>query len=410
MEEWQSAMKNFETAHGGITAPRGFRACGVQAGIKERGLDLALVVSDRPAVIAGTFTTNRVEAAPVKVSRSRMSGGIARAVVANSGCANACTGAEGLEDARRMALKVSNGLGVAEETVFVCSTGCIGTRLPMDRIEPAIGEAVKALSEEGADSAARAIMTTDTVDKQVAVKFSVEGRPVHIGGMAKGAGMIEPNMATLLGFLATDAAVDCGALRRCLSSAVAASFNRITVDGDQSTNDTVLFMANGVAGNAALDEKHSDWPVFNSAVGYVTEKLAMKIVRDGEGASKLVHVTVRGARTPEDAEKAARAVCRSLLVRTSWHGGDPNWGRVIAAVGCSGAEVREDLVEIRYDDTVAVRNGVAVEEMRLDALKRVLSGDSFSVCVDLHRGDGSFGILTCDCSEEYVRINSEYAT
>jgi glutamate N-acetyltransferase/amino-acid N-acetyltransferase len=253
-------------------------------------------------------------------------------------------------------------------------------------------------------------MTTDTVDKQVAVEFRIDDRTARLGGMAKGAGMIAPNMATMLGFLTTDAAVEPSALQACLSQAVAQSFNRITVDGDMSTNDTVLLMANGAAGNRPLNPAHPDWCVFAEAVNEVTKELALKIVKDGEGATKFVTINVSGAASDEDARKAARAIGNSLLVKTSWFGGDPNWGRVIDAAGYSGAEVAEDRVEIRYDGICAVLNGQKAPEFALKDLERILQQKTFTIDVDLHLGKGTDTVYTCDCSYDYVKINSEYMT
>lgn len=403
-------MNDFVAIDGGVTAPKGFTASGVHAGIKGSKPDLALIVSAQTATVAGTFTTNRIQGAPVKVCRERLTGKKARAIVVNSGNANACTGRQGLADAERMGLIAAQQLGIDEKMVFVCSTGTIGVPMPMDKIEAGINMAASALSDDGGDSAARAIITTDTVDKQVALEISIDGIPVRLGGMAKGAGMIEPNMATMMAFLTTDAAVEQEALQDCLSSAVADSFNRISVDGDQSTNDTVLFMANGAAGNSPLDEKHAEWNVFTRAVDELTKQLAARIVRDGEGATKFVTVTVSGAASLEDARKAARAIANSLLVKTSWYGGDPNWGRIMSALGYSGADVKENLVEISYDGVCAVRNGLAAIETSRKDLEKVLGQTSFSVNIELNLGDETDTVYTCDCSEEYVRINSKYTT
>jgi glutamate N-acetyltransferase / amino-acid N-acetyltransferase len=405
-------MSSIKTIDGGVTAPMGFSASGVHAGIKGKGTkpDIALIVSAKPAAIAATFTTNKVQGAHVKLCKQHLAGRKARAIVVNSGCANACTGPRGLADAEQMARIVAEEIGADDQHIFVCSTGTIGISLPMDKIETGIIMAVKALSGTGGAIAAKAIMTTDTVDKQAAVEFTVDSRTVRVGGMAKGAGMIEPNMATMLAFLTTDAAVEPTALQKCLSTAVAQSFNRVTVDGDQSCNDTVLLMANGAAGNRPLNEKHPDWESFAKAVNDVTRELAIKIARDGEGATKFVTVVVAGAATDVDAKKAIRAVANSLLVKTSWFGGDPNWGRVIDAVGYSGAEMKEELVDISYDDLFAVKGGMANPETSIKDLEKVLAKKSFTLNIDLHLGKGSDTVYTCDCSEEYVRINSEYMT
>jgi glutamate N-acetyltransferase/amino-acid N-acetyltransferase len=403
-------MMDLKRVEGGVTAPARFVASGVSAGIKGPNLDLALVVSQRDAAVAGTFTRNRIQGAHIALCRDRVAHGSARAIVVNSGNANACNGPQGATDAARMAEATAGALGVDASAVLVCSTGTIGIAMPMERIEPGIDEAVKQLAPDGGAAAARAIMTTDTVPKEAAVEFVVEGRPVRVGGIAKGAGMIEPNMATMLAFLTTDAAVMPEALQRCLSEAVEDSFNRISVDGDQSCNDTVLLMANGAAGNAPLHERHPAWDVFRAAVHTVARTLAFKIVQDGEGATRFVTVEVRGAATGQDARLAARAIANSLLVKTSWFGGDPNWGRVIDAVGYSGAAIDPDRVAIWYDDVCAAEGGCRCRTFDIKALEAVLARPEFSVRVNLNMGDATDTVYTCDCSEAYVRINSEYMT
>jgi len=309
-----------------------------------------------------------------------------------------------------MAELTAKALGISPATVFVCSTGCIGLPMPMEKIAGGIDLAAAALSPAGGPLAARAIMTTDLVEKQAAIEFTIDGRTVRLGGMAKGSGMIEPNMATMLAFLTTDAAVERVALQRCLSEAVAGSFNRITVDGDQSCNDTVLLLANGGAGNKPLGPRHAGWKTFCAAVGHLTGDLARRIVMDGEGATKFVTVIVRGGRSDADARKATRAVANSLLVKTSWFGGDPNWGRIIDAVGYSGAAIVEEKTDIRFDRLFAVRNGRRAPGVELKDLEKVYARKSFTIEIDLHLGRGCDMVHTCDCSHEYVRINSEYMT
>jgi glutamate N-acetyltransferase/amino-acid N-acetyltransferase len=386
----------------------------VASGIKHKGKpDLALLVSDLPATAAGTLTRNRIQGVTVQLCRERLaSGGKATAVVVNSGNANACTGPRGMEDARRMGRAVATALGVDQNTVLVCSTGVIGVALPVEKIEAAVPGLVGALGggAEGGAAAARAIMTTDTVPKEAAEELVVDDRTVRIGGMAKGAGMIEPDMATMLAFLTTDAAVEREALQEALSAAVNASFNRITVDGDQSCNDTVLLMANGAAGNRPLNRDHAAWSDFCSALNRVALDLARMIVKDGEGATKFVTVQVRGARCDGDAECAARRIANSLLVKTSWFGEDPNWGRVIDAVGHAYVEIEPDRIDILYDDLPAVRNGMAAPGVPLAELEAVLRRPAFTVTVDLHMGEGAATVYTCDCSVEYVKINSDYTS
>jgi glutamate N-acetyltransferase/amino-acid N-acetyltransferase len=403
-------MKRVKFIKGGVTAPAGFRATGVPARIKGDRGDISMVVSDVPAHVAGTFTTNRILGSHVKLCKARLKAGkVFRAVVVNSGNANACTGPQGLRDAAAMARLTAAELGVPAGQVLVCSTGTIGIPMPMDRVEAGIRLAAGKLSPTGGAAAARSIMTTDTVPKEVAVEIRIDGRRVRIGGMAKGAGMIEPNMATLLGFVTTDAAVDPSALRLALRAAVDRSFNCITVDGDQSPNDTVLAFANGQAGNRPLDPRHPGWAVFTQALHAVTLALALKIVEDGEGATKHVTVTVQGARSEADARLASRAIANSLLVKTSWFGRDPNWGRVIDAVGYSGAAVKEGRVDIWYDAVQAVKSGMATRGA-LQKLEQILRKDRFEIRVDLHLGKGASTVYTCDCSLDYVKINAEYMT
>ncbi len=404
-------MKTFELVEGGVTAPCGFRACGVAAGIKyQNRKDLALLVADGPAAVAAVYTTNKVAAAPVQVDRERTRGGVAQAVVVNSGCANACTGATGLANAVEMARLTAEALGVEERLVLVCSTGVIGVNLPMERIAAGVRAASAALSRTGGHDAACAIMTTDTVDKQVAVELEIDGKTVYIGGMCKGSGMIEPNMATMLGFLTTDAAVHPKALDQALRESVELSFNRVVVDGDRSTNDTVILLANGAAGNQTLTPYHPQWQYFVDALTRVCLELGKKMVLDGEGATKFVTVRVKGARTREDAQKAARAVSKSALVKTSWFGIDPNWGRVIAAVGYSGAEVDDQRAQIYYGEICAYDQGRVADKEQLKDMQDVMRKRAFDVTVNLNLGDGDDTVYTCDFSYDYVKINAEYTT
>ena len=401
--------KRFTVTAGGITSPRGFRAAGVAAGIKGDKRDMALLVSDTPAVIAGVFTTNRVAAAPVQLCRERLAARQARAIIVNSGNANACTGTDGMRNARRMTKLTAELLQLEEPAVFVCSTGTIGLPLPMDKIEAGIRLAVKTLSPTGGADAATAIMTTDTKPKQIAAEVEIDGKLVTLGGMAKGAGMIHPNMATLLVFLTTDAAVEAAALQDCLAAAVDKSFNRISVDGDRSTNDTALFLANGAARNTPLDRRHPRWKAFCAAVNALTGELARQIVKDGEGATKLVTVTVRGAPGRRAAEKVARSVANSLLVKTSWFGADPNWGRVICAVGYAGVPVEPDRIDIAYNGLLAVRGGQSVG-LAPETLHAIIAKPEFGIAIDLNLGHSTYSMTTCDCSDAYVHINASYMT
>ena len=328
---------------GGVTSPAGFKAAAVRAGIKEsrKRDDLSLIVSDLPATVAGTFTSNRVKAPPVKLCERNLIWGQAQAIIINAGCANACTGEQGFQDAERMADLTASTLNIGKNLVFVCSTGTIGIPLPMNKIESALPGLAQALSSAGGAAVAEAILTTDLVKKEVAVTVTLDGKRVTIAGITKGSGMIAPNMATMLAFITTDAAVDQRSLQDCLRHAVDHSFNRIIVDGDESTNDTVLMLANGMAGNELLHKKHREWKKFCHAVDTVTRELALKIVKDGEGATKFVTVTVAGAASRHDARTVARAIAKSPLVKTAWNGGDPNWGRILAPLGIPAPGLRK---------------------------------------------------------------------
>jgi len=403
---------DFKIVAGTITTPKGFKAATLRAGIKEsrKRDDMALIVSDTPAAVAGTFTTNRVKAAPVKLCERHLIWGQGTAILVNAGCANACTGDQGHADAERMADLTAQHLGIGKSNVFICSTGTIGIPLPMPKIEAALPHLVKALSPDAGAKVATAILTTDLVEKQVAVQLTVDGKTVTVAGVAKGSGMIAPNMATMLAFITTDASVDQRSLQLSLAHAVDHGFNCIVVDGDESTNDTVLMFANGVAGNDLLDKKHHDWRKFRHALDYVVRQLALAIVRDGEGATKFVTVNVTGAASPHDARLAARAIAKSPLVKTAWNGGDPNWGRIMAAVGYSGARLDDSRVDITFDDLPAVKAGKAVTEVPLKDLAAVYARKEFAIQVNLHMGKSGHTVYTCDFSREYVTINAEYMT
>ena len=398
---------------GGVCSAKGFRAAGVAAEIKYRGRnDVALIAADAPCAAAAVFTTNKVAAAPVLLSREVARRGRAQAILANSGCANACTGRRGLADARRSAREAARELGIPPESVFVASTGVIGRPLPMDRLLVGVKAAKAALGSTGAHglAAEKAVMTTDTKPKQACVATNIGGKKVVVGGMCKGSGMIEPNMATMLGFITTDADVSPAMLRRALGLAVAKSFNRVVVDGDESTNDSVFLMASGMAGNAQITRGGKDFDAFRAALEAVCVSLAKQMAADGEGATRFVTVTVRGARSEKDAARAARAVAKSPLAKTSWFCRDPNWGRVLAAVGYSGADVCDMKAEVFYDRVWAFRRGRGADERQLAKLAKVLSRPSFEVVVDLHLGNGESSIYTCDFSLDYVHINADYTT
>jgi len=385
--------------------PKGFKCAGIAAGIKPANVkDMALILSEGPATSAGVFTTNQVCAAPVKVCRAHLTHGIARAIIMNSGVANACTGAEGMALAKEMCVETAKAVGCLPEDIFVCSTGKIGPQLPLDKIVPGIAKLVETASPENIQETAEAMMTTDTRPKVSAVELKMAGQTVKIVGFAKGAGMIEPNMATMLSYITTDAAVEQPALQALLKKAVDKSFNRISVDGDQSTNDTVLALANGASGMEALKASSEDWPAFVEAFETVCFELAMMIVHDGEGADKFVTVNVINAASEEDADFAARSVANSMLNKTAWAGSYPDWGRIMDAVGYSRAKVVEELVDIFYDDTQAVSHGCR-SGIPLEDLIKVVSKSDFAITINLHIGEGAATVYTCNCTEEYVRIN-----
>lgn len=390
---------------GNVTSAKGFLSSGIHAGLKAgREKDMALLVSTCPADAAGAFTTNQVKAGPVRVSQQHLKNGKVRAIIINSGNANACTGVRGIADAKRMTVATATALRCKPQEVLVCSTGRIGVPLPIRKVLRGIRNCARILKPGRGSVAARAIMTSDTVRKEGAVRLSLGGRRVVIGAMAKGAGMIHPNMATMLCVVTTDAAVDRATLARVTSEAVEQSFNRISVDGDMSTNDTVLVLANGAAGNRPLKSYDADMGKFAAALKMVMLEMAKKIVGDGEGMTRVIELAVTGAATEADAKKMAEAVVRSALVKTSWHGGDPNWGRIMGAIGASGARMREELVDIHYDGVAAVRGGIAAATP-MGRLRAAARRSRVAIQVNLNLGKGSYAMLTTDLSEKYVRIN-----
>ncbi|HWD20991.1 MAG TPA: bifunctional glutamate N-acetyltransferase/amino-acid acetyltransferase ArgJ [Verrucomicrobiae bacterium] len=427
--------KFFKSIEGSIVAPQGFLTTGVFCDIKRLGTgkgsnrgakrDLALIVSEAPAAVAGTFTTNQVCAAPVKLCAARLKSGVGRAIVVNSGNANACTGARGKKDAEAMADQTAKILGLPSREIFVASTGRIGVLLPMPNVQRGIAAAAQALgaSNDHAAAAVEAIMTSDTRPKQAAVEFTLGGKTVRIGGMCKGAGMIQPGMsatgarpalrslhATMLCFLTTDAAIDARTLQVAVNEAVAQSFNRITVDGDMSTNDTVLILANGRAGCAPVRKGTKEMEVFQAALNQVTLELARKIVLDGEGVSRFVTVRLTGARTPADAESAARSVANSALVKTSWHGGDPNWGRILCALGYSSAHIAEEKIDVGYSlpgarQVLYSLKGGRPTNATFAALCKVAGEKEFDLHINLHIGKSSALMYAADLTEEYVDFN-----
>jgi glutamate N-acetyltransferase/amino-acid N-acetyltransferase len=398
----------FASLEGGCTAPQGFSASGVAAGLKAAGaLDFALVAADSPSPAAAVFTTNKVAAAPVLLSREHIAGGVARAVVLNAGNANACTGAQGERDALATAEKLAEELGCQPSEILVCSTGVIGVPLPVDRLLAAIPGAVAGLSAAGGPEAAQAIMTTDTVPKTAAVEFDVDGTTYRAGGMAKGSGMIQPNMATMLAVLTTDAPLTSAGCDAALRQAVDTTFNRVTVDSDTSTNDTCILIASGAAGGEPVGPESLAFASVAAAIRSVAEELARAIARDGEGASKLITATVNGAASESDAELAAFAIANSPLVKTAVFGRDANWGRVAMAIGKCGCELDQSRFDITFAGIPVCRAGAAIgfdEEAALAAL----SESDVTIEVDLHLGEGEATVWTCDLTYDYVRINGEY--
>ena len=394
------------------SAPRvpGFQFAGVACGVKEsRGKDLALIVSERPATAAALFTRNRVKSPSIVSGRRRVARGRIRAVVVNSGNANACTGRRGLRDAEAVCEEAARLLGVPASQVLPSSTGIIGVPLPLEKVKQGIAAAAPALSPDGLGDAAEAILTTDNGPKVAAARCRLGGRAVRVAGLAKGAGMIAPNMATMLCYVLTDAAVAAASLRPMLRRAADGSFHAITVDGDTSTNDTLLCMANGLAGNPEVTPGSADEATLERALTRVMKELALKVVADGEGATKLVEVRVDGARTAAHARKAAFAVANSQLVKTAFFGEDPNVGRLMMALGNAGAPVVEEAVDVALGGVKVVRRGVAVGA-REEAAARVMQRPSFTVRISLGLGRARASVWTSDLGHEYVRINSDYRT
>jgi glutamate N-acetyltransferase/amino-acid N-acetyltransferase len=394
---------------GGIAAPAGFRASGVACGIKKSGLDLALLASDERSAAAAVFTTNKAQAAPVLVSKEHVSRteGRARAVVINSGCANACTGAEGMETAHAMADAVARSLGCDPAEVLVASTGVIGVTLDRDRVVAGIGDAAAGLSRDGGSSASRAIMTTDPFPKEAAIEVTTPSGRFRVGGMAKGSGMIEPLMATMLAVVTTDAKVSPALLQRALTAVTDVTFNAISVDGECSTNDCVFAMASGASGVTLGD---SDFALLAEALRQVCQPLALDIVRGGEGATKLVTIEVSGARSNDEAKRTARAIANSPLVKTAVHGADPNWGRLVAVAGRAGVEFNLDEARVQIGGVELFAHGRPFDERAPEASAH-LQGKEVTLTVDLGTtGAGSARMWTCDLSADYVRINAEYRT
>jgi glutamate N-acetyltransferase/amino-acid N-acetyltransferase len=387
----------------------GFLFSGISAGIKKDGKkDLGLIYSEVPAQVAGLFTTNAVKAAPVRIGVERIKKSLGQAVIINSGNANACTGSQGLKDGKRISSLVGKGLGIKEALVFPSSTGVIGMPLPMEKIEPAIPRLIKALSPEGWMDTVESIMTTDTFPKVEVATGRIKGKRVKICGMVKGAGMICPHVATMLSFLVTDANIKASLLQQLLGEVAEDSYNRITIDGETSTNDTVLLLANGKAGHPPITKVDRDAVLFQMKLMEVCKKLAKSVVKDGEGATKFIEIRIRRARTREEAKRAAYAVAHSPLVKTAFFGEDANWGRILSALGHSGVKMNPDRIDLFFDGLPVVRNGIGVGEQREEEAGRVIKNKSFKVTVDLHQGESDFSVFTTDLSIDYVKINGSY--
>jgi len=405
-------MKGLTRIDGGVCAPLKFVAAAATGGIKNptaERLDLALIYSEIDAVASGTFTLNEIKAAPVRLSQQHIADGDVRAIFANSGNANACTGEVGTRDAIVTVESVAKELKIREDQVAIGSTGVIGLPMPMDRLLAPIPEMVKELSRKAHTDVAKAIMTSDTTHKEIAVAFSVDGVEYKLGGCAKGAGMICPSMATMLCFITTDIGVSKEVLDKSVQRSVAKSFNRITIDGDMSTNDTVIVLANGAAGNELIESEGELLSAFQEALDTVMLELAKSLVRDGERVTKFVTVEVKGASTEDDGRKAAEAVANSALVKASWNGEDPNWGRIIHAVGYSGALLEEECMNISIEGDLACKGGLQADTS-MEILRGHVTKEAFTICIDLGMGDASYEVYTSDMSPEYIDFNrSEYA-
>jgi len=402
----------FTRIKGGVGAPLGFLTSAVSCGIKNpvaNRLDMALVYSEHPCASAGAFTTNRVKAAPVRVSQAHLRKGELRAIIANSGNANACTGVQGIRDANAMCDAIAKPLALNRTEIGICSTGVIGLPMPINRVLPKTRALVDGLGPKNGPDVAAAIITSDTHPKEIAISFDLDDHRVRIGGCVKGAGMISPSMATMLCFITTDANIPSEALRKDILECVEESFNRITIDGDMSTNDTVLMLANGASGMPPIRRNGRRCKQFRQALLWVMLELAKAVVRDGERVTKFVTVNVIGARTYLDAKKVAEAVCKSALVKSSWNGGDPNWGRIIHAVGYSRARIREELVDIQIGGKAACVGGLQTSTP-MEELRAIVAEPEFEIVINLNQGSADYTMYSSDLSPEYIDFNrSEYA-
>ncbi|MBR7025426.1 MAG: bifunctional glutamate N-acetyltransferase/amino-acid acetyltransferase ArgJ [Selenomonadaceae bacterium] len=394
----------------GVAYPKGFTAAGVRAGIKKNGnLDVAVIYTEKEAAVAGVFTKNLVAAAPVHLSKIVVGTGTAHAIVANAGCANACTGEQGIRDAEKMAQVAADELHCRQDDVIVASTGLIGSNLPMDKMEAGIKDAVKNLSKDGSVNAGNAIITTDTYSKACATEVEIGGVEVRFGAIAKGSGMICPNMATMFCFITTDADIDQKLLQEALRDAVEVSFNCLSVDGDMSTNDSVVVLANGAAGNKKIVDKGDDYQKFFETLKNICVEMTKRIAADGEGATKFITINVTGAESFADAKKVGMSVANSPLVKTAFFGQDANPGRTICAVGYSGVKVVPEKISIKFGGLTVYDKGL-VTKFDADAMKKILTAHDIIVDISLGLGDSSATIYTCDLSFQYVKINADYTT
>ena len=405
------AFPSRKKVKGGVTAPKGFYAAGIHAGIKSApSLDLALLTSEREGPIAGVFTQNQVQAASVTLNKRQLKNKTGQAIIINSGNANACTGAQGLANAKEVRKLTAHHLGLPSRLIYGGSTGVIGRSLPMPALRLGIPKVIAQLHRQNHAKAAEAIMTTDTTLKEIACQAKIGGQVVTIGGMAKGSGMIHPNMATMLAYLTTDAVIAPQALQRSLTQAVDQTFNCISVDGDSSTNDTVLCLANGLANNSRITYGTRDWKAFHSLLNTVCESLALQICQDGEGATKLVTILVEGTKTKGAAKQIAQTIATSMLVKTALFGEDPNWGRIVAAIGRAGVPLNPIYITVKFDGVVVVREGQRVSAQADNHAQKVMRKKEFTVSVSVGKGTGFHRMWTTDLSYDYVKINASYTT
>lgn len=403
----------FKVIDGGVTAPKGFLASGIHCGVKEGTTkkDLALIYSEVMANGAGMYTLNKVKGAPIQISKNHLHNGKAQAIIVNSGNANTCNGENGLKDAETMTEVQAKALNIDTQDVVVASTGVIGVPLNIDAITKGIPCLTKSLSKDGSKAAAESIMTTDTFMKEYSIQFEIGGKTISLGAIAKGSGMIEPNMGTMLSFITTDLAISSDLLKEALKETVKVSYNRITVDGDTSTNDTVFLLANGLAENEEITEKNEDYNTFVEALKEVCITISKMLAKDGEGATKLIECTVNGAYTEDDADVLAKSVIKSSLVKTAIFGSDANWGRILCALGYSGANFDPDKVDVYFESeagSIQVCKAGASLPFNEDLAKEILLKDEVKIKVDLFLGDASVTVWGCDLTYDYVKINGDY--